>query len=428
MKIMRRTEGSGEDQPPSSRSSKAASEVEDEGSKPLSVTSPTDSTTARDKPAITREEREAKYREARERIFGDYKESEKADMTDDGTVSSSRASSTTSRKKKKNRNHDDAFDSRSAYNLYYPASQRSAPFYDQPTNQMGYYAPYMSQGGAPMIQFAYQQPYPQYPQMSPMGQMPGYQYPAPHYQMMQMPAMYGAPGHQPQYPQYPQQPRSPYFAAGAQVTGASNSMSSPAMSNHSSHSPRSPSQQMEQPWPQSAYGYPYNNMHGTPNNYQPAPHIPNQTQQSTPPAGYSMPSVPYAYGQLPYQPNGQASRPIHPIPGSYNRQHFNPHSKVFVPGQGPGAEMALGPSSGNAAPQHREGVTPPSQQSPRKTPAPSQSANSPAQDTISKWAAPATLPPKPPPPASESAPPSSESVGSPERNRNGNITRPHHHS
>ena len=44
-------------------------------------------------------------------------------------------------------------------------------------------------------------------------------------------------------------------------------------------------------------------------------------------------SQPYAYGQFPPNPyNGQPNRNQHPIPGSYNRQQFNPQSQAFIPG------------------------------------------------------------------------------------------------
>jgi len=44
--------------------------------------------------------------------------------------------------------------------------------------------------------------------------------------------------------------------------------------------------------------------------------------------------IPYAYGQLPANANPNDPKSQHPIPGSYNRQPFNPKSQTFVPSNG----------------------------------------------------------------------------------------------
>ena len=441
MKIMRRANMMSDEQAPSSGAntndhsagaSKATSEVGDESSKPWSVTSPAESTTAKDKPAISREEREAKYKEARERIFGDSKEGDKFDEAtgEDLGVPSSRASSVTSKKKKKNRTHDDGFDTRSSYNVYYPAAHRAGPIYDQTANQMGYYNPYLAQP-AGMMPPAYQQ-YPQYPQVPPVTQTPGYQYPPPaQYPMMPMQSMYmsAAPSQYPQYPP-PQPPRSPYHGIPPQsVSGIPHSMPSPALSNHSvhSHSPRPPSHQShvsEQGWGQPGYGYPYTTVQGSPNAYQPLPHPVGATQPPGPSATYGMP---YAYGQLPFQQSGQNPRQMHPIPGSYSRQNFNPQSKVFVPGQGAGAGSPSGVSSGPASSSPHLAASYPSNsiqpQIPPKAPV-ARPPQSPRQSTISKWPTPSNLPAKPPPPASETLGPMAATTESIPSFLHGTASRP----
>ncbi|KAL2256556.1 hypothetical protein VTK26DRAFT_1494 [Humicola hyalothermophila] len=52
--------------------------------------------------------------------------------------------------------------------------------------------------------------------------------------------------------------------------------------------------------------------------------------RSTPAAS----GIPYAYGQLPANVNPNDPKSQHPIPGSYNRQAFNPKTQSFVPAGG----------------------------------------------------------------------------------------------
>lgn len=59
----------------------------------------------------------------------------------------------------------------------------------------------------------------------------------------------------------------------------------------------------------------------------------------------------YAYGLLPNQTQqGRRQNPYHPLPGSFNRQFFNPNSQAFIPGHG-------GPQYGRA-PQHPHPISP----------------------------------------------------------------------
>lgn len=75
----------------------------------------------------------------------------------------------------------------------------------------------------------------------------------------------------------------------------------------------SPVPSVPQPaWPQQGFG---------PNAYPP--------RASPTPAG-----IPYAYGQLPANANPNDPKSQHPIPGSYNRQTFNPKTQSFVPATG----------------------------------------------------------------------------------------------
>lgn len=124
MKIMRRTgerpSTEGSIAASSSAPSKAPSEAGDSGQEGDRAPS---STEAKDRLVLTREEREAKYQEARERIFRDFPESAKSDTTSgDSNPNMSRSSSTSGRKKnyRQRTPHDDSFEVRSQFNAYYP--------------------------------------------------------------------------------------------------------------------------------------------------------------------------------------------------------------------------------------------------------------------------------------------------------------------
>ncbi|RMZ85940.1 hypothetical protein DV737_g252, partial [Chaetothyriales sp. CBS 132003] len=103
--------------PSSSAPSKATSEA---GHSEEGPTSPTEAgTPSRDRSKMTREEREAQYKAARERIFGNMDELAIGESQSTGENSASLSRSSSSSGKKKTRKHrapkDDSFDSRSAF-------------------------------------------------------------------------------------------------------------------------------------------------------------------------------------------------------------------------------------------------------------------------------------------------------------------------
>lgn len=412
--------------------SKAGSEAGDDG-----IASPADSTLAKDKSTMTREEREAVYKEARERIFKGFEDPELPEGTL-GDISNeiSRTSSTTGKKKpKKHKNNDDGFEARSQFiqsNAYYPAMQYTGATYDQTAVAAAYFNPYgpqqMSQVGppgnpnVPMIPQPYGQAYQQMPNMStptmaipPIGISNGFTAYGPNVGTHTLTA-YGQ--QMPQIPMHYYQPMQQSAPMGQQ----SSAMSSPALSS-SAQLARPQSQMSDQPWQQSPYQSPYL----MPGNQ----HRPYQAQVQTVPAPVSLPTVPYQYGQLPFQPNMQSGRPPHPLPGSYNRQSFNPQTRSFVPGNsfnqpqtGSYGQVANDPNVGNPNPSYFGGNRPtpygqqpnPYFQAPsapvptsysypqndrtyntRKTAAQSAPSQPPAQNSLSKWGTPAHLPPKPPP-------------------------------
>ena len=415
--------------------SKAGSEVGDDSQKVSGVTSPTGSSTAKDKATKTREEKEAKYKEARDRIFADWKETENGETnpSNEASAQASRASSVSGRKKKKTQknNDDDGFQARSAYNVFYP--NRQAPGYENAANPMGYYNSYMPQNGSQGFQpgfgqnFALGQPYQPIPQtqffpaqmltQNPMVANVGMLAPAGAPQQFANYSMVQQPMAQHFYPQMQQSPNHmPYQP----------SMQAP-QNPYNVQMPRPSSQMSDQNWGVAGMQSPYQVYPVPSNSYQ--PQTPQSVQQ-LPANNANNLSPPYAYGQLPQQTHSPGHRSPHPVPGSYNRSSFNAQSRVFVPGESgfvsPGVVDKSGQHNNYRSPAQAvvPGNTvfnqpmpsmPPQNQfvpplggstsgSPRKVSSQTSQSQSPLPSTISKWGTPATLPPKPPPPANQHMP------------------------
>ena len=292
---------------------------------------------------MTREEREAHYKEARDRIFADAVQGAEASNDE------SRASSTTGKKKKK-RNSDDGFEARSSYAPYYP--QYSGPSFEQANTSTNFYNPYGTNG----------QDCSNVQQMQPSYQSLPY---GPTMQNVESNYSQGM-------PQFFDPNMNQYFSSSSQSQNGSYNplMTQPNMST-------SGQPQVSDAW------------------IQPYPFYGQNT------SSYS-PNVQYAYGQLPYQPNAKGGRSPHPLPGSYagSRQSFNPQTRSFVPGSG------FGVSVPRSNPGFQNGSAPFSQQLPQMPqqghytlpPTVRKPQNPPGQSSLSKWATAANLPAKPPPP------------------------------
>ena len=303
--------------------SKTTSEIGDDSQQGTGVVSPTESNLAKDKSTLTREEREARYKEKREELFGP--QSENPDSSDEVKELSRASSRNEKRKKGKQKRDDDGFEARSQFNAYYPnvpyavnsyEQAAAGAFYDaygithpNSSNQPGMVGNGMMQPGY------HQQVY------QPMQNAQGY--PTVTGQPPMMNTFNGQPaqGYSQQNAQsYNQQTPTQYYAQLHQGIGMgqqSPAMSSPSMPN--SHLSGSQPQTSEPQWPQNGYS----------NGYQQLQQ-PLQQQQYYP---SGPPPVSYPYGQLPYQPGFQ-NKAAHPLPGSYNRSAFNPASRAFVPGGG----------------------------------------------------------------------------------------------
>ncbi|KAF4628086.1 hypothetical protein G7Y89_g10070 [Cudoniella acicularis] len=279
MKIMRR--GGDGDTGPSP--SKATSETGSDGKdKSLSA-----------KEKLSREEREAAYNRARERIFGkDEKNGEitpenedSNEMSRSSSVSTKDRSSQNRKPKpaKQRRDDSDSFDVRSQYTPFFPQPQ-------MPTwTPTPHYSPVAPQPFNGPVQNLYQNP------MPPQFTAPAQQFSSSSMNNGNMQVYNPVPQQYPQTSQPRFQPHSaPITAYGSPVQPAPIA-----------------TQQWQQPQ-QPLYQSPYQ---------------PRGPVATGPPN-----SIPYAFGQLPSTVNPADPKSQHPIPGSFNRHAFNPKTQSFVPG------------------------------------------------------------------------------------------------
>lgn len=405
---------------------------------------------------LTREEREARYREARQRIFGsaETEENETNESTGSGEEKEkekdvSRSSSTNGKKKtKKQRNYDDDdFQARSRFNAYYP-QQYPNPGYS--SDNVVYYNgfpgpmqnpqyPGINPGASP--QAVYSNPYPTMVGPEAQGQYGWNQHYQPTNNQMMYPS-YGAAQNNFDLSTEFQRGMSSFQNASvpSQVT--------PKMGNIAMAPYQDPYQQPQHmnmnsgwsPVPQQPPSYPMaQNPYASPG--------PGNRPMSAPSQG-PMPTS-YPYGQFPANPyGGKMNHNQHPIPGSYNRQQFNPQSQAFVPGGRP-MPFPMQPGMNQGLPQmngyhgHPPGPNGMQQQLPRVSPsaASTTSFGSPqslqgtngagvmhriasqsgeptsTQSSIAKYGTPSHLPARPPAPATPQAtPPKLPSVARPPNN------------
>lgn len=397
MKIMRRNEG---ERPTTSgstaTSSKAASEAGDENDGDRTGSS-AGATPAKDRMIQTREEREAKYNEVRERIFRDFPESRSDNSSgDQGNIS--RSSSASGRKKPQRQKtpHDDSFEVRSQYNAYYPGMHYASgpvPYQvamndpavpNQPPFMVGPGATPPGTGHTPN------------PQNGPM--YPGHMHGVPQYPMAASPQMPPAgPWQGGSVPQQPQFSGYPSLGSPAMMSQPPSAKSPPALNNYGA-----PNAMQYPPtnWPSPPY---HGSFQQSPHRNQTPTHWPNYPNQQL---GTSPTSYPYP--QFPGQPMnpGVPSSP-HALPGSFNRTLFNPQTRSFVPG---GAPLARHPNRGNQLGMNTYQGMPPGP--PQWTGFQDTRSQEPSgysshyagrgapfgnRDSIAKWGTPSHLPPKPPP-------------------------------
>lgn len=416
----------------------------------------------KEKSALTREEREARYREARQRIFGnsEAEEGDSSEALNSGEEKDiSRSSSASGKKKpKKQRNYDDdGFEARSRYTTFYPQQYAMSTFtgdngpyyggYPGPMQTQQY--PGMNGNGSPPPPFNGG-----YPMMMPQDAQPSYGWTGQAYPASNGPMAY------PAYPNMPngydmssdfQRSMQSFQSAGMPSQVTPKMANVPMASYQETYQPQPQPMAMNPAWPpmNPQPSYPMAQpqyAHNTPGNRPmsaPIQHPPTNT---------------YAYGAFPTSPyGGKPNRNQHPIPGSFNRQQFNPQSQAFVPG-GRNGPFPMQPNMSAMPPQPMNGYgnfqmpttpqmsSPMPNQMPRPSPpvayqqtfgsprggqhvhpaslqssssqtpqiassqlaiAPTSGSSSsavPAQSSIAKWGTPSHLPPKPPPPAQPTAP------------------------
>lgn len=279
-----------------------------------------------DKSKLSREEREAQYKAARERIFGDFQESVTSESASTGENSASLSRSSSSSGKRKARKHktpkDDSFEARSAFTASYaPMHMQNMPAQYQPQypeqaypgsyqGHPGGYGANMNYGTTPTQSYPHFEPSMQYNGAMGYGPSNTTQFnPADTWSSIQSSSPNGYYNYSASPPGY-QQNVSPVM---------------PQMNNQFMQQPRSGMQQ-PQNWLNNQFQAPYHQPPGPAgsnvNNwsgYQPTVALANATS--------------YAYGQLPAQ-NYAANPPYNaqqPVPGSYSRSLFNPQTRSFVP-------------------------------------------------------------------------------------------------
>lgn len=431
MKIMRRVGHPGEKASAggstaasSSAPSKATSEAGVEGASDEDrngVSSSAGATSAKDRATLTREEREAKYQEARERIFRDFAESKSSDNTQSGGQGAnlSRSNSASGRRKghKQRTTHDDGFEARSQFNAYYsgvPFPGGQMPF-NGGMHDASFASPNFLLGSPPSgLNFPPGNPPNMlYPSQGTMKNIPQYSLSVPPHLSQNNSWQTGH-----------MQPSSPYagFAPVNQVppmmSPQSTTRPSPSMNTYVLPSAIQ-YQQSPSAWAQSPY---QTNFPQPPTQRNPPPvHWPNFP---TPPMTAGQ--VSYTYGQAPNQNfvPGMRNNPVqYPLPGNFTRPPFNPQTRSFVPGGGSPRYSAKGqqaplnppyssPQFGNSSPwqtiqdstNNAISISSNSQMNNKASLAPASSNPSSAhggppgnQDSIAKWGTPSHLPPKPPP-------------------------------
>jgi len=371
--------------------------------------SPMDGTPNKDKSKLTREEREAQYKAARERIFGDFQESVTSESASTGENSASMSRSSSSSGKRKARKlktpKDDSFEARSAFipsygHMHMPHLQ---PHYQPQYSEQAYQGQFQgpSNGFGAGMNYG-TTPTPSYPNYDPsmaynggMGYGPNNNQqfsPSDSWSSVQPPASNG------------------YFNYSASPTAYQQNIP-PVLSQMSNQFLQQPSG-MHQPqnWLNNQFQAPYQhqpnpantNINGWPG-YQP-----NSTMNST---------SSYAYGQLPGQnyAGNNTYNAQHPVPGSYpgyTRSLFNPQTRSFIPSN---AQSRTGGRNGRKKPSPSSQSRPNSGPKPfgpdvpgstaltpprsfEKGPTSNSSSPKPKEDSLQqKYGAPAHLPKKPPP-------------------------------
>lgn len=339
MKIMRRGNleerktkqpSAGETMNSSQEASKASS-VTDGDVEPDSTRESTGSG-GKDKSNLTREEREAKYKEARERIFKGFEETENDEHATGGenTRQHSRSNSGGAKNRSSGKRHnnglDDGFEARSQFAPYYPPPNSISPFagvshgnpYTMQTVNLqsnAFHGTYGSDFHGYPTGFAHQSS----PQSGP--------------QYTTSSSVYSDVAGNGMTQCFPQGVQSSSGFAMQHKTpmgdyhAPSSSLNNPAIA---------PMMFGQQTYPHQAIPAPWQNVH--PIQYQgthpsaPYTNLPSVEKMLTSQPSGASPL--YPYGQMPshmFPPNSHQVNHQHPVPGSYNGHAFDPQTQPFIP-------------------------------------------------------------------------------------------------
>lgn len=391
MKIMRRADG----ERPTDGSNTASSVPSKTGSEAGDSGNERGGGSGKDRLTLTREEREAKYQEVRERIFRDFPDSKSSETpSSEQGANMSRSSSTSGRKKAQRQKtpYDDSFEARSQFNTYYPGihyAQGPTPYAMNDSAFSGQ-PPYVVGPGVapPGMNYSHNgQNNVVYPGQMPMNSMPQYPMPVSPQMSASVPWQGGNLPQQSPFNGYASINQSPAMMNQQPVT-----KSSPAMNNYAV-----PYQNTQPNWSSP----PFQGGLQQPAYRNQAPvHWPNYPSQ---PMGSNAASYPYA--QYPGQPLNPGMPMQNAHPSAFGRAPFNPQTRSFVPGGGP---VSRHPNKGSHQsgmglyPTMHPGMQPQWNGYPdasRGMEGPNAMRGPPfgTRDSIAKWGTPAHLPPKPPP-------------------------------
>lgn len=391
--------------PSSSVPSKTTSEAGADTTSDEGVTSPAEATPSKDKSKLTREEKEAHYKAARERIFGDLPAATESNSAGEASASMSRSSSSSGKRKayRQRAPKDDSFEARSQFVPGYGGMTYSAaamPY--QPTfGNAPYSIPYASSPGL-MPGMTYSttptQPLPAYEPQAPFN--------GPQSFPIGFPQQYGSNDNWPSVQSPPLGGFYNYGHTPAQSTPMypPNPMQTPPMNQYSQPvQPNFP--QMSQGWTQTQY-----------QGLQQSPMMQNAQAMPWPnlQTHFNPGNAPsYPYGQLPPQTygNNYTTPSQHPLPGSFNRSIFNPQTRSFVPANSPGrfsgktgkSNQPKGAGRSGGSGEHAKAAegapltTALSAASPQPGSNGGMSSKAPVESIQKKWGTPAHLPKKPPP-------------------------------
>ena len=356
--------------------------------------SPVEGTPSKDKSKLSREEREAQYKAARERIFGDFQESVPSEGASTGEQSASMSRSSSSSGRRKSRKHkgpkDDSFEARSAFIPSYTSLSAVQPQHQNPYTEQLYHTgyPLSSTNFMPNMDYG----------STPTQSFPGFDVNAGFAGSMGYEAQPFASGrgwagmqtaHPSNYVNYPQASHE-YQAQVPSMVSHTNGQYTQQSSN--------PMQQQHHTWMNNQFQ----------NSYPSTPTLSNQGLMAWPNFATNQndpTNLAYPYGQQPLQNYSNPALSAQYLASeNQSRSLFNPQTRSFVPNSAPTRSAGKGsrkktPSnrSSNSVPKHDSESPVGSLVNLRGAGGSTPSSRYKEESLKEKYGTPANLPKKPPP-------------------------------